>query len=307
MESVKMAEVTLKFKDQTYHYNENTGIQKYVHRGGDERKNYMYCLNCNKKGHTYKICRFPTNSYGCVIFKKSSDGLIRYLMIQRRYTPIYVELLRGKYKQDQEYLVELVKDLPYTERNYILKHDFDYLWENLWSWSGSNEQIQCIVDEYKQCKDMFNHLKNAPLGQMSWESLFNEYPATRIEPEWEFPKGRRNSNESDQQCAIREAMEETTLNKSDYQLYRHVKPFQEKFTGENQIRYCNSYYLGKLVNHSRCIYYNPNHKQQNKEVRKIGWFSDEEIKTIVRDIQDYRLTMFNDINKLVNNMMSRES
>ena len=73
----------------------------YIDELNDEKiiipkKNY-YCSNCNKKGHNHRMCHFPTNSYGCIIYKRSSDNQIRYLMIQRKYTPEYIELIRGKY------------------------------------------------------------------------------------------------------------------------------------------------------------------------------------------------------------------
>src|SRR5437762_1178462 len=88
--------LTLKFRNKTYQFDDHNGVRE-VKFQTNQKKNYLYCLNCNKKGHNYKSCRFPTNSYGCLIFKDSPDQKRRYLMIQRKYTPVYVELLRAKY------------------------------------------------------------------------------------------------------------------------------------------------------------------------------------------------------------------
>lgn len=306
--------LTLKFKSKTYIYDDNNGIREINHTPQNNhnyhKKNYLYCLNCNKKGHSYKNCRFPTNSYGCIYFKDSPDNKIRYLMTQRRHSFVYFELLRAKYygnnTLDHKYLILLIIDLPLTERHYLCKYDFDYLWHNLWRWVGTDEQMQCIFEEYDNCKQKFNLLKkgfNHPqYGFLSFQSLFKKYPATSIEPDWEFPKGRRGEGESDQQCAIREGLEETTLDCDDYKMFLHVKPFQEKFTGVNQVKYCNSYYLAEVTNMEKCLYYDPLHIEQNKEIRKIGWFTEKEIRKLVNANYKYRLRMLSDIDNLVLNL-----
>lgn len=309
--------VTLKFKNQTYQFDDQNGIRE-VKTQSNQRKNYLYCLNCNKKGHNCKNCRFPTNSYGCVFFKEFDDKKLRFLMIQRKYTPVYIELLRAKYYDNwsssddkksiinHKYLSLLISDLPSTERYYLTKYDFDYLWQNLWRWVGTDEQMQSIYEEYDNCKNKFKLLtkgfEDQQHGFLSFSSLFDKYPATRTEPDWEFPKGRRDEGESDQQCAIRECKEETTLESSDYKLYLHVKPFQEKFMGINQIKYCNSYYLAEVTNNDKLIYYDPSHTEQNKEIRKIGWYTEEEITQIVNPGYKYRLKMISDINHLITNI-----
>ena len=306
--------LTLKFKNKTFIYDDHNGVRELNGKPsinyGLYKKNYLYCLNCNKKGHNSKNCRFPTNSYGCILFKESPDNQLRYLMIQRRYTPVYVELLRAKYYTfeiiDYKYLTLLIKDLPVTERYYISTYDFDYLWHSLWRWAGTDEQMQCIYEEYDNCKQKFNSLKkgfqHSQHGFINFRSLFDTYTADYVEPEWEFPKGRREDGESDQQCAIRECSEETTLESEDYKIYLHVKPFQEKFMGINQVKYCNSYYLGELTNYEKPIYYNPTHVEQNKEIRKIGWFTENEIHKLVGEHQKYRLKMISDIDLLVKNL-----
>ena len=307
--------IKLKFRDKTYVYNDKSGLRElYNNQPTYSKKTQLYCQNCNKQGHIYKNCRFPINSYGEIIYKKSSDNHIRYLLIQRKYTPIYVELLRAKYYYEEilnfKYLITLISNLPYTERYYILTYEFDYLWSNLWRWVGTQDQLQCIYDEYGDCKGKFNRLKNGFVTQSEgWEisfgKLFNDYPYTKIEPEWEFPKGKRDFKETDIECAIRETEEETTLCSDDYKLLLHVKPFQEKFTGINQIKYCNSYYLAQLLNFDRGIYYDPDNIEQNKEIRKIGWFTANEIRNLILSNQKQKFSMFNSVNRLVNNLCTK--
>ena len=253
----------------------------------------MLCYNCGKRGHTSKMCRYPTNSYGCLVYRKSSDQTIRYLMVQKKYTPEYIELLRGRYydpltgstgptgQLNYKYLLLLIADLPLIERNYINCYPFDYLWKNIWRWVGTDEQMMKIQHDYPECEKKFNRLKQGFMfdshGFLSFQMLFKSHPTTIIEPEWEVPKGKRRENESDQSCAIRECCEETSLEMGDFKLFYHVKPFQERFKGVNDIEYCNSYYLAELTNPHRRIYYDPTHVEQNKEIRKIGWFTEQDL------------------------------
>lgn len=278
-------------------------------------KHSISCLNCGKYGHTTKLCRFPTNSYGCVVFKKSADNTIRYLLVQRKYTPEYVELLRGRYygaanphELNYQYLLLLIATLPLTERNYIIQYDFDYLWKNVWRWNGTEEQMRRIYHDYDQCEQKFNLLKqgytSTTHGYLSFQQLFEKNPTQIIEPDWELPKGKRRIGETDQACAIREFTEESGIELSDISLYLHVKPFQEKFTGINAVRYCSSYYIGQLVNPLQTIYYDPDHIEQNKEIRKIGWFTIDQIDQLINPRYIYRLKMIHDIDALVSTKLS---
>ena len=53
------------------------------------------------------------------------------------------------------------------------------------------------------------------------------------EPEWGFPKGRRNYKEKDLECALREFEEETGIQKSSLTIIKNLNPFEEIFTGSN--------------------------------------------------------------------------
>jgi 8-oxo-dGTP pyrophosphatase MutT (NUDIX family) len=229
-------------------------------------------------------------------------------MIQKKYTPEYIEILRGRYYDENatlnyHYLLLLISDLPLIERNYILRYNFDYLWKNIWQWIGTEEQMQRIYGDYKECEKRFNLMKKGHIfdryGLLSFQSLFKNNPTNNIEPDWEFPKGKRREGEIDQQCAVRECCEETSLVPSDFTIFLHVKPFQEKFAGVNDIKYCNSFYLAELTNYDKHIYYDPTHLEQNKEIRKIGWFTETEIYQIINPRYTYRLRMVHDINSLV--------
>lgn len=271
----------------------------------------IVCLNCGKNGHNAKNCRYPVNSYGCIIFKNTPENIPKFLMIQKKYTPEYIELLRGRYYDEGElnyqYLLLLIIDLPLTERNYIESYDFDYLWKNIWQWIGSNEQLCRVTTEYELCRNRFNLLKNGHMfnkfGHLSFDLLFKGHPTKVIEPDWELPKGKRRLNETDQQCSVRETCEETALNPEDFYIYPYIKPFQEKFTGVNGIRYCNNYYVACLVNMDKNIYYDPSHREQNTEIRKIGWFSENEIYQLINPHNSHKFKLVCNVNMLTMNLL----
>jgi 8-oxo-dGTP pyrophosphatase MutT (NUDIX family) len=232
-------------------------------------------------------------------------------MIQRKYTPEYIELVRGRYYYNDhtinyQYLTCLITYISQIERNYVERHEFDYLWKHIWQWVGTPEQMHLIYDEHDECQRRFNLLKTGHLfdkhGYLSFQSLFNNYPTTTLEPDWEFPKGKRNEGECEQQVAIRESREETSLDSGDFNLLYHVKPFQERFMGVNGINYCNNYYLAQLTNQDHLIYYDPDHIEQNKEIRNIGWFTIHEIDQLVNPQCAYRLKMIHDVDHLVTNL-----
>jgi len=63
------------------------------------------------------------------------------------------------------------------------------------------------------------------------------------EPEWGFPKGRRNFQEKDYDCALREMTEETGYPAHLVKNIKNILPFDEIFLGSNYKSYKHKYYL----------------------------------------------------------------
>jgi len=85
------------------------------------------------------------------------------------------------------------------------------------------------------------------------------------EPEWGFPKGRRNTNETDYECAIREFSEETGFSKNIIKPVHNVIPFEEIFTGSNYFSYKHKYFLVNIEYNNTLNIQN----YQRSEVSKI--------------------------------------
>lgn len=276
----------------------------------------MYCSNCGKKGHYSKNCPYPTNSYGCIVYKIGNDHQIRILMIQRKYTYEYIDLLRGKYyyydpitseeKININYLNILIHSLSLIEINYICNHSFDDLWKKLWIWEGTNDQLEKIQNMYVNCKNKFNKLINGFLydtyGYIKFTDIIKSSPNHFTEPTWELPKGKKKMGENDQQSAIRETCEETSLNLKNFRIDNSSAIFKEYFNANNGSKYCNNYLIAKLIDDNISTYYDPTHIQQNAEIRKIGWFSIKEIYSLIDIRQSYKFKLINDVFRKISSL-----
>ena len=91
------------------------------------------------------------------------------------------------------------------------------------------------------------------------------------ETEWEFPKGRRNSQEKELDCALREFKEETGYLPENILVVRNIIPFEETFTGSNFKSYKHKYYLSYIHNGIK-----PAANFQKTEVSQVSWMNLED-------------------------------
>ena len=255
------------------------------------------CSNCGIYGHHYRSCIAPVTSYGVIAFRipeeswnqaeslskndQELNGLpeksIEFLLIQRRDSIGFIELIRAKYKLTElEYIREQISGTTQKERTALLTKTFHELWVTLWGplTHGENKQYK---QEYDQAKVKFEALQEGfEIDSVVYRlrDLIDETPVLWTTPEWGFPKGRRNAYESDQQCAIREFQEETGLTQSQYRIFENIEPIRETFFGNNKIHYCHVYYLA-WISSSVQIKMNEKSEIMSREVGNIGWFSIE--------------------------------
>lgn len=229
-------------------------------------KFYDICNNCGKQGHTFKQCKNPITSFGVIIFRINPHiGQREYLMIRRKDTLGYIDFMRGKYStQNPKYLLNMFHQMTRTEKTRILSLTFDELWMDLWG--GSSEVPKSVppyYDSFRQeelnSREKFTYLSTTPasdpairpppnlpqqtlLQSLIYESQMENIPIWE-EPEWGFPKGRRNYQERDYECALREMSEETGYSVSDVKNIKNILPFEEYFMGSNYKSYKHKYYL----------------------------------------------------------------
>ena len=251
----------------------------------------LYCNNCGNKGHIYRNCKFPVLSYGIICINNE-----KLLMIQRKDSICYIEFLRGKYKlENTSYINSLLNRCSVKERHLLSIHTFDELWDKLW-FSGKEKKTQTerMIKEYTNSKHKFEQLQQTNLSQLI-EQCKNNYDT----PEWEFPKGRRSTRESNLQCAIREFEEETDLQSNDYILLENVTPISEEYTGSNNVRYKHIYYIA-IYQGVKDLTININKYEQYSEIGDIQWLSVEECYSKIRKDNNTKNDIISSINKFIN-------
>ena len=241
--------------------------------GDCEKKHYIRpqtCRNCGINGHLYKDCVRPIMSFGVICYK-IDNGIIKYLMIQRKDSLSFMEFIRGKYNpNDIRYLKKLLNCMTSNERQLLRTKSFDEIW--VYAWYQNNTTHIKQTAEYIDSKQKFDTLLVTNILKRLLENSFT----ANIEQEWGFPKGRRKLKERDFDCAVREFCEETRLKSDDIEVLDQVVPFEEIFFGTNNILYKHTYYLAKMKSMDKNVILDYNCVEQMREVRALKWFTYEE-------------------------------
>lgn len=275
------------------------------------RRTNVLCANCGCMGHIYKNCNHPIISYGIICYKLMYDedlnGIYpKYLMVQRKDSLHYVEFIRGKYNiKAKTYIMDMFSLMTNEERNGIATQSFEKLWQTLWCKNISDEN-KSFSKEYKEALDKFNLLKKGyyvrnkdDISFFNIDFIIKHTQSKYNETEWGFPKGRRNINEEDISCALREFREEAGISSKSIQLSTHIKPLEEVFSGSNKVRYKHVYYIAKMHEEKENISIDPLNKQQCKEIRNIQWFSYTEAQSKIRDTNIERKELLRRLNQVI--------
>jgi len=254
-----------------------------------------YCTNCGEYSHNTKQCLLPITSFGTILFRvkgewnqpqtllnseTSFNGLdlvksnIQYLLIQRRDSLGYIDIMRGKYKIDDiDYISKQIHGMTRDEQERLLSIPFDTLWEQLWGppIEGSNPYKNEKETSRVKLMALRNILPDIIKSvNMSWPT-----------PEWGFPKGRRDPYESEYMCAIREMKEETGLTEKDVVPIKNIDTIKETFFGSNNIQYCHKYFIMYVPNNKEIVY-NSNNIHMFQEIGDIRWCSLDEALSLIR-------------------------
>jgi len=251
----------------------------------------------------FRECKKPVTSYGQILVDIDKvPTKSKILMILRKDSLCFIELLRGKYEfQDINYIQILIDKCSIDEKALLHKRpSFDELWVSLWSLSELDTTTLKFKRDYLRGKEKYEGLLKGYIHsksgkQISLSILINQSKTNYPTSEWEFPKGRRNNLETNRECAIREFHEETGYNRDDYRVIENIKPLEEEYMGENGVKYKHIYYVGYLINKLKSLKVDPMNIHQVSEIKDIQWVTQSES---LNKLRDYHRTRYNVIHKV---------
>jgi 8-oxo-dGTP pyrophosphatase MutT (NUDIX family) len=248
-----------------------------------ENQNDIYKLDnetipYEEEDHIHKFCYYKDK--------------ILFMMVSRKFSLGFIEFIRGKYDvSDAKTIINLFEQMYEEEIKYIKKNQYDdilYYFLN-----RRNEPKEIVLNriyegryanEYCDAKIKFNILLKPSEDENNDVPLdldfYTKYIRPRYKnPEWGFPKGRRDKRtEENLTCACREFEEETGYKKDEYCVLNKIEPIEEKLVGTNGINYKHIYYLAL---NNRDI----NRILQDYDTYEIGdikWFTYDEAMAHIR-------------------------
>jgi|SaaInlStandDraft_5_1057022.scaffolds.fasta_scaffold03320_2 8-oxo-dGTP pyrophosphatase MutT (NUDIX family) len=278
-----------------------------------------YCSKCNKYGHYNKTCHEPIISVGIICINccyninthnlnvndienfnyrrlsninkiKYYKDKIKFLLIQRKHSLNYIHFVRGLYNEYE--FNELKHIFSYMSKNeieFIKNNNFETIWNNLWKKTAKKKNYH---KEYKQSYNKFKFIiENNYLTKLYNIGSIYDYP------EWEIPKGRKNNNESNINCAIREFYEETNISQNEYEIKNNITNIHDDFVGTDGNKYKNIFYIGFYKKKMNNIIFT-----NNNEINETRWCSWDEAITLIRPYHKNKINIINELFLLMINL-----
>jgi ADP-ribose pyrophosphatase YjhB (NUDIX family) len=193
----------------------------------------------------------------------------------------------------------MIKQMTNLEKENLKTKTFEELWKIIWGTESLSNQYK--TEEFIS-REKFNSLRMGVLTNDSFYTLddmlrdSSQFPDW-IEPEWGFPKGRRNYQEKDYECALREFIEETGFPIEKLHNIKNILPFEEIFTGSNYKSYKHKYYL-TFMQYDDTLDMG---KFETSEVSKMEWKTFDECLSLMRPYNLEKKRVLSAIDKTLQN------
>ena len=236
------------------------------------------CKNCNMPGHIHRNCGFPITSIGIIVCRDVDTPDISMLMVRRKDTYGYVDFLRGKLNfKTPESMQSAIDEMTLREKDVVCNiksaEDIRELRKQMWG----DFKIQFRKEENDACINIMAFINNNP-GMLSRMVLRSN--TEWGEPEWGFPKGKRDHHETDIRCANREFEEETGISKQSIHVLQNVKPVEETYIGTDDRPYKHKYFIALMTdsNAKKTVLT----EFQRSEISKVMWVGERQLDDIMR-------------------------
>ena len=256
-----MGIINLKMNDTSIYINEFNNIIQLI-------KNYNNNINI------YNIIKTQSNIHNKELYFKILNDIkknLMFLFVKKKNSIEYIEFIKGKYNiQDEFSYINLLNYITLRELDILKNSNFIDIWNNLWNINENNKQLYVKYEnEYKISKDKFENIN---------KSIYDKIKIIYNEPEWGFPKGKKNNYESNLDCAIREFNEETGIKKII--ILNNINPINEVFFGTNNIKYRHIYFISLYNDINNII--DKSFLNNCDEISDIEWYNYEESINIIR-------------------------
>ena len=249
-------------------------------------RNELFCNNCGKCGHLHNICKAPITSIGIICFRYNNSNDTEFLMIRRKDTVGFIDFMRGKFSVNQKmYILNMLTQMTQFEKETLMKK-YTIIHEG------------GIIQNLKE--KIFQLIKGTTFNGETYDLrdliIESNTKSAWYEPEWGFPKGRRNALESDYNCAVREFTEETGYPASHLVNIRNIIPMEEVFTGSNYYSYRHKYYI-------MCIPYKESLLDgifQQSEVSKMEWKTISQCIASIRPYNIEKIDLIKNVSECLN-------
>lgn len=213
---------------------------------------------------------------GMIIYKNTSNYK-RFLLIKKKYTYTFINLILGKYNP---YELNIDGKISNIEKYILYTYDIIYIYHEYFpNFNLSNKLRSKIIDLYNKFKNSIVDRYKIPY--MKW--LYN---IKTCQTQWEMPKGAKYSYETDIECAIREVREETNIRANQLNIHYELHPLCISISPKYRIPMKICYFVAQFnSNHNIKLYGDKN------EVSSIGWFQIHEIKH-VRSHRDKKKALY---------------
>jgi hypothetical protein len=203
-------------------------------------------------------------SFGLACFRYNSyTRKLEIAMAKKRCSFWFIEFVLGHYKLNIKNLHYLFNRMTNEEKLEISLLDFSKLWYRVWL--GDDKDKQSL---YIHCKKKFE--------ENFYDKLFINSIITQTRncgPIWEISKGRKqNPQETDINCAIREATEEMNIT-PDMFVLMGIEPKLMTYSNM-KVQYVNKYFVSFINDYKQGDKIFP---KEPKEIIEVKWMTLEQL------------------------------
>ena len=275
------------------------------------------CSNCGKIGHVFRSCNVPTESVGIIAFRNARqdrsfydekfeylekkqlpisqsqfpiiiDNRIRVACIRRKNTYEFVDFVKGKWIQiyrknkerfvPDERVIGMLCRMTHSELNIIFKQSFRNIWRNFWCNYNFGRNFQNAESIFKRERPRILRLYEKNKKRIRSTCPFF--------PPWELPKGRKNGQESQLDCAYREFVEEMGYLRNDFYTYPDCKSIEERYKSTDDKWYSNHYFLAQVLPTAPKPIVNRRKGNVNQvgEIGDVGWFTFHQVCQLINRV-----------------------